>query len=198
MSTRERWIVYPLLFMTLGISLRDKIKPPAHLGSRGLQVEAGEIVAGRIRCGQLQVQETAVCKRLESTRSECHALLVYGPTDRPVVVAGFDARTHAGLLETFAANGLPQVRLLSTPDGGIVNTIGRAGRAQLVMGEINQALGLFGQSSGQESPLLLTRPWRVPASQSAPNPPQKPAVPGAAPEKQSPPKTPGSETKNRS
>lgn len=25
MSTRERWIVYPLLFMTLGIALKDKI-----------------------------------------------------------------------------------------------------------------------------------------------------------------------------
>ena len=24
MSTRERWIVYPLLFLTLGIALRDK------------------------------------------------------------------------------------------------------------------------------------------------------------------------------
>ena len=197
MSTRERWIVYPLLFMTLGIALRDKIKPPTHLGNRGVQLQAGEIVAGRIRCGQLQVQETAVCNRLESTRSECHTLLIYGPTDQPVVVAGADTRTHAGLIETFAANGLPQVRLLSTPGGGIVSTIGRAGRAQLIMGDMGQTLGVFGQSPGQTPPVLLTRPWKFETSQPAPQPPQKPAVPGAAPEKQPPPKTPGAEKKGR-
>ena len=43
MSTRERWIVYPLLFMTLGIALRDKIMPPAHLGNLGMQIEAGTV-----------------------------------------------------------------------------------------------------------------------------------------------------------
>ena len=46
MSTRERWIVYPILFMTLGIALRDKIIRPTHLGSGDLQLGAGEITTG--------------------------------------------------------------------------------------------------------------------------------------------------------
>jgi hypothetical protein len=197
MSTRERWIVYPLLFMTLGIALRDKIKPPIHLGNRGVRIEAGEIVAGRISCGQLKVQETAVCNRLEARRSECRTLLIYGASDQPVIVALADARTHAGVIETFGANGLPQVQLLSTSDGGIVSTIGRAGRAQLIMGDIDQTLGVFGRVPGQTPPLLLTRPWRIEGSQPAPQPPQKPAVPGAAPAKQPPQKTPEPEKENR-
>ncbi len=188
MSTRERWIVYPILFMTLGIALRDKIIPPPHLGSGRLQFQAGEITTEQLRCKQLQV-DTVVCNRLEAARTECRTFLVNGPTDQPVVVALADANTHAGVIETFAANGLPQVRLLSTPTGGIVSTIGRAGRAQLLMGDLGQNLGVFGQLPGREPPFLLTRPWRYEASQSAPQPPQKPAAPAAAPKKPTPQNT---------
>jgi hypothetical protein len=171
--------------MTLGIALRDKIIRPTHLGSGDLQLEAGEITTGILRGKQLQV-DTVVCNRLESVRTECRTFLVNGPTDQPVVVAGADAHTHAGLIETFAANGLPQVRLLSTPTGGIVSTIGRAGRAQLLVGDLGQSLGVFGQLPGREPPFLLTRPWRFELGPGVPQPPQKPAAPAEAPKKQSP------------
>ena len=56
MSGRERWIVYPILFMTLGIALRNQDHSAHRLGNGGLQVQAGEIAAtGRISCKQLQV-----------------------------------------------------------------------------------------------------------------------------------------------
>ena len=121
MSTRERWIVYPLLFMTLGIAMRDKVIPPVQLGSVGLQFQAGEIATQRLRCGELQVGRV-VCDRLQSNQSECHTLLVNGPNGRPVVIAGADANTHAGTIETFTASGVPQVRLLSTNTGGAIVT----------------------------------------------------------------------------
>ncbi len=121
MSTRERWIVYPLLFMTLGIALRDKVIPPAHLGNLGMQFEAGAITTQRIHCNELQVGEV-ICDRLESKQSECRTLLVNGPNGRPVVVAGTDVRTRAGMVETFTASGMPQVQLLSTNTGGMVVT----------------------------------------------------------------------------
>ena len=50
MSTRERWIVYPLLFLTLGIVMRDKIRAPGPF-------QANEVTAGQIHCGQLQVDQ---------------------------------------------------------------------------------------------------------------------------------------------
>ena len=45
MSDRERWIVYPLLFMTLGLSLRDRIA-----GESVQKLSIDEVV-----CNQLEV-----------------------------------------------------------------------------------------------------------------------------------------------
>lgn len=50
MSTRERWIVYPLLFLALGVALRDKIVPVHKI------VISQEIRARTIRCGELEAE----------------------------------------------------------------------------------------------------------------------------------------------
>ena len=55
MTTRERWIVYPLLFLSLGIALRDKVIPPMHTTS--FNVTAHEIEADSIRCNKLRAVE---------------------------------------------------------------------------------------------------------------------------------------------
>jgi hypothetical protein len=119
MSTRERWIVYPLLFLTLGIALRDKVILPSRLGA--MEFEAGQIVTQRIRCNQLQVKEV-LCDRLDSNQTECRTFLVKGPASRPVVIAGADAKTGAGAIETLTSNGIPQVRLYSNNIGGQITT----------------------------------------------------------------------------
>jgi len=46
MSDRERWIVYPLLFLALGASLRDKMDGKIHID---------KIDCSRIRCAELTV-----------------------------------------------------------------------------------------------------------------------------------------------
>jgi hypothetical protein len=97
MSTRERWIVYPLLFLTFGIALRDKIIPPAHSGNLAMQFVAEEIFAQRIHC---------------------NTLFVDGLKGRPVIIAGIDAKTGAGAILTQTPDGFPQVRLYSTETGG--------------------------------------------------------------------------------
>jgi hypothetical protein len=132
MSTRERWIVYPLLFMTLGIAMRDKVIPPVRLGSLGAQLQARDTVSQRIRCRELQV-ERVVCNRLDVNN---------GPNQPPVVVLGSDNNTHAGFVETLNTEGMTQVRLFSTDTGGIVSTIGRAGKAALLLGDTGQNLGV--------------------------------------------------------
>jgi hypothetical protein len=119
MSTRERWVLYPLLFLTLGIVMRDKVMLPTHLGA--MQFEAGEIATQRIRCNQLQVKEL-LCDRLESNQTECRAFLVRGPNGQPTVLAGTDAKTNAGVVETHSAKGIPQVRLYSNNNGGQIAT----------------------------------------------------------------------------
>jgi len=46
MSQRERWIVYPLLFLALGIALRDKMSGT---------IDTGTIVCERVLCQRLNV-----------------------------------------------------------------------------------------------------------------------------------------------
>jgi len=47
MSQRERWVVYPLLFLALGLALRDKLVPS--------RLKAWSLDAAIVRCDQLEV-----------------------------------------------------------------------------------------------------------------------------------------------
>jgi hypothetical protein len=169
MSTRERWVVYPLLFLTLGIALRDKVIPPAKLGNRGMRLEAATITTPRIRCNELQVGEV-VCDRVDAKQSECRTMLVKNADNRPVVVVGSDNKNRAGLLETFTANGMRQVRLLSSDVGGMVTTIERGGKLALILGDSGQNFGLFAELPGSAQLIPLTIPWPIGARPSAPKP----------------------------
>jgi len=191
MSTRERWIVYPLLFLTLGIVLRDKFMPLKHLVA--VQMQAGEIAAPKIQCNQLEVNELIchkplevdqlvchkqleanelICKRLEAVQLGCRALLVGGPNGRPVVVAGFNNSTQAGTVETFSANGVPQVRLFSTDAGGVVTTIGHLGRVAVALGHVGPGSGVIAESPELGSVLLLSAPWRFETKPTTPETPK--------------------------
>ncbi len=133
MSTRERWIVYPLLFLTLGIALRDKILPPTHFGDMGMALKAGEIDVRRIRCSEIQAGR-AIFNQLEAGRSQCRELIVIGPTGRPTIIAYTDPKTYNGAIETFSADGRPLVLLRSTDAGGLVGTLNPSGRFSGIMG----------------------------------------------------------------
>jgi hypothetical protein len=189
MSTRERWIVYPLLFLTLGIALRDKVIPPVQFGHSGLQVQAGEIAAHRIGCAELRVGRV-LCDRLEAKQADAMALLVNGPKGQPVVAMGTDPVAHAGTVETFTVDGVRQVRLHSTPGGGMVSTVGRAGRLVLAMGDLGQGFGVFAELPEIGKLIPLTTPWRFDVSPKPKEPPK-----GASPEPKSkqPPQKPKSE-----
>jgi hypothetical protein len=177
MSTRERWIVYSLLFMTLGIALRDKVMPPTHLGNLGMRIEAGMVTAQRIRCSELAVT---------------------GPKGQPVVVAGTDAEGRAGLIETFTTGGKPQVRLFSNEAGGALTAIERAGKLALVLGDTGQNFGLFAEfpELGQLVS-LASFPLRFESKPTRPQPPKGVAVPEKIPGKQPTQKPQGSEKKDQ-
>jgi len=102
MSERERWIVYPLLFLTLGIALRDK------LGGTAKKIEAQRVV-----CEQLVVSNEKAGPQvvLDSTKAGgiVHAIsadhtmdLVLGHEDRGSSLfcetAANDRRTKWALL----------------------------------------------------------------------------------------------------
>jgi len=144
MSTRERWIVYPLLFLTLGIVMRDKFFPAARfqahevaarqihcdqlqvdlVSAGGLAVrsiQCGEEVAARkIHCNQLQVDQVVSAGGLAVRGIQCGELAVGGPNGRPTVIVGTDPKTKGGVIETLSSAGAPLVLLQSTDSGGVV------------------------------------------------------------------------------
>jgi hypothetical protein len=139
MTTRERWIVYPLLFLTLGIALRDKIMPPSL------------IEAERIRCDRLETDETT-CQSLtvwgRGNRELIHLGTATNGTGRfeirgvdgaTAVVVGTDSSGRSGVVETLARGGIPQVQLRSTPRGGAIAVIDGQGSVSQVwtIGEVD-------------------------------------------------------------
>ncbi|MFZ1933378.1 MAG: hypothetical protein WCB27_24320 [Thermoguttaceae bacterium] len=112
MSTRERWVVYPLLFLTLGIVMRDKFAPSGHF-------QANEVTAAKLRCGELQVDK-AIAGGFAARDIQCRELLIAGPNGRPTVVAATDPKTKEGLIITLSAAGVPLIRLQPTDSGGVV------------------------------------------------------------------------------
>jgi hypothetical protein len=160
MSTRERWIVYPLLFLALGAALRDKF-----MGSRDLR--AGYMTCGELRAGHL------LCDRIESGQSECRQLIVRGPNGQPVVGVLADAQSGNGVIETVSATGSPLVRIASANGAGNVTILGRMGKDIAVLAQLPQLeLRLpFGLQWGTEGDQAGKAP---PEGQKKVPPPKKP------------------------
>ncbi len=169
MSTRERWIVYPLLFLTLGIALRDKYVPPKHF-------QAGEITANRLHCGQLEVAQ------LHVGQIACRELLVSGPNGRPVVVATTNPLNQSGVVETFSASGSPLVRFQSTEGGGLVTAVGQ-GNQVVAMGFLDQNFGVFAQlpELGLTIPLTQSLVQEAKGGAASSKKPKRPVSPSPTP-----------------
>ncbi|HEV2971578.1 MAG TPA: hypothetical protein VGY55_16500 [Pirellulales bacterium] len=105
MSDRERWIVYPLLFMTLGMTFRDKIIPPKQLWARSVVVvneDEKPLVAidsskegGVIRL----IREDQSLNLVLGHEGSSSSLFVETPTDRGAVL-----HPVVGNLRRFAPN----------------------------------------------------------------------------------------------
>ena len=159
MSTRERWIVYPLLFLTMGIAMRDQFLPTRSLGA--VDFRAGKISAQEIVCDKLVVQQEARSKQLlsegiqanvvkagavDSVQSKsiesgvCRTLFVKNEKGKPVVMLVEDQATKSGAIQTMNANGMPLVQIRPSDVGGLVSTIGHDGKVLVAMGHQGQKL----------------------------------------------------------
>jgi hypothetical protein len=200
MTTRERWVVYPLLFLTLGIALRDKFLPPAHFGA--LDINVREIHAEKVRCNRLEAAQ-AECQlvtagspkggggvRLGVTAGSGGQLEVLGRNGKVLVLVGAEQGGGAGFVETLTADAVPLVQLRSSQSGGQVTTVGRDGQIEVITGHQGRSFGVFARLPGLPTPVLLTAPpWRLdvkpPAEKSSPDQPpaalEPPQWPGGAP-----------------
>jgi hypothetical protein len=182
MSDRERWIVYPLLFLTLGIALRNQFFPTRRFGA--VDLRAGELSAQRIRCDELVVNDKADCREMKfgnaegnviksdravSVRSraelaECHALNVVNRKGQSLVMAGEDSISESGLFQTLDPNGIPLVQIRPSDSGGMVTAYGHRGKVLVEMGHRGRSFGVFAQYPQIGPPFPLTTPVPSPSS----------------------------------
>lgn len=69
MSDRERWIVYPLLFLSLGASLRPKLAPSPY-------IEADHIACNVLQCKGLEVKDVLLANQLGTDKAPVNAAWV--------------------------------------------------------------------------------------------------------------------------
>jgi hypothetical protein len=201
MSTRERWIVYPLLFLTLGIAMRNQFLPTKKFGA--MDLKAADITAHTIRCDNIEVRQDGIvrnkllaqdiefknaqgdaarAKYSESIQAkiaelDCRGVTVTDEQGRPVVGMAQNETTKAGVIQTMLPSGAPQVQIFSNGTGGVVTTVGHQGQLQVAMGSFGESFGVFAQfpRTGRP-PFPITSPFQFPLQ----TPPQK-ATPNVAP-----------------
>ncbi|REK12014.1 MAG: hypothetical protein DWQ37_13425 [Planctomycetota bacterium] len=126
MTDRERWTVYPLLFLTMGIAIKDKLGP----------VRIDDLQSEKIVCQEL------VAKKQQAKAIVCQELIVIDE------------------------NGREQVSLRVSTNGGLVRTIGKGGRQNL-LGHLEGLGGLAfldRQGDVQRGSLLYSVPAERPAA----------------------------------
>ncbi|MCA9246313.1 MAG: hypothetical protein KDA42_04330 [Planctomycetales bacterium] len=181
MSNRERWIVYPLLFLALSASLRDRLTGYTYslqkiLGT-GMQIDlqSGELRGREIRCARLVVDEI-----------RCRAVAVTTGHNEPVVILASgeqDATKHSdGGIFLYNRRGKQVGTLAGHSEGGLLTLEDQSGILSLELGHRPEGhtSGLLAVSQdGKVAPLapLITR-------QAAPSPegasPESPDEPSPA------------------
>ncbi len=124
MSNRERWILYPLLVLALGASLRTQIYPAFN------HMHAGDFESGTIRCDNLEVGESILIRGtdgkarvvISDASNRSGQIHVLGQNGSSVVALGANKATGAGVIDLYNADGQVRVKITSLKDGGALAT----------------------------------------------------------------------------
>ncbi len=137
MSDRERWTVYPLLFLALGVSLRSsgKFGPTKDISCQHLEIAGPD--------GDVRIVLSAA-----PDADSGGSVLKVTSGGRGGIELG--AAPQGGIVKAIGANGQPQVVLETTPNGGVLASLAPDGR-RLTLVEPTPLGGaiLFFDSRGQ-------------------------------------------------
>jgi hypothetical protein len=128
MSNRERWTVYPLLFLALGVSLRDKITDSVEV--RSITCEDLAVMG---RDGKTQV-------RLFVHGPQSGRLIVFGQNGNAAISLGTNEDGSSGQLAVYSADGKPQIVAKSVGQAGAIETLTSTGVPQVILSS-NKAVG---------------------------------------------------------
>jgi hypothetical protein len=115
MTDRERWIVYPLLFLAIGLALRNDVELQDELHNK----HSAEV-------------ELVRCKTLEVT----------GPENKTTVKITTDSNGN-GAVETGSSGGELQSKLGANQYGGSLEVLDDAGKIYVLVGHNAERTGMF-------------------------------------------------------
>jgi hypothetical protein len=146
MTDRERWTVYPLLFLALASSLKDKL------------VEPTELDIPRVRCQELVVGVGDHAQVQIAAQDHGGRIVVANTEGKPLVVLGADSQGVGGALGLYAADGHPLVIADGVYDAGRVATF-MAGLPRAIVAADSSGNGAFGAYDQQARlhPMLVHR-----------------------------------------
>lgn len=218
MTDRERWTVYPLLFLTLGISLKDKVMR---------SVETDRVACKTLVCEELVAEGPQPEKRVRVVNGNvlCEGLEVKGPKpeQRVIITQGNVVAKGGVLTETLEVvgpqpgqqvkvtqgnilcrtliatdeTGKQQLAVVSSnQDGGLLRTYGTHTGTHAVLGNFNQYAGLLfvdARGAAHAGPLYGSPvPVKKPEEQAAEAPDEMAAEPSQpADDDATPPNEPG-------
>ena len=136
MSDRERWIVYPLLFLALSLGVRDRLIP-SDVTFR--EIKCQRLLVGTADCGQVIARDVSVNSaegdarvRIGSTTARSGTVQIFGPRQpasegsRPDSIMAIPP-THPALL------------LVATERGGVVRAVSHDGLRRVVLGHESES-----------------------------------------------------------
>ncbi len=126
MSDRERWVIYPLLFLAIGMATKNGVEFQAEQ-----QMKETQSKMPIVRCKELLVlgdNDKPLVTITEASKQRGGVITVHNADGKPVTQVKSDATTGAGLFETANGNGTPQVVLSSNSNGGAVTLFDRLGK----------------------------------------------------------------------
>ncbi len=136
MSNRERWIIYPLLFLSLGASIRTHVFPVFD------QLYAGDLrvqnvkTTNRISCRTLEVTESILLRGadgkarivLSDASNRSGQIHILGQDGKSVIAMGASKKSGSGEIAVFDGAGEIRVRMASVQGGGALATFGTEGK----------------------------------------------------------------------
>ena len=148
MNTRERWIVYPLLALALGSSIKS------HIVRR---VECDTLVASNIEIVDRRSRRQAI---LKATPNGGELVLISADTPTQATISSSSIRTQS--VQIVGPNGRLQGTLTASPNGAILKLHDQHGRGHTQMG-----LGQF-QTVVVQATLINSGKVRVVGSDNKP------------------------------
>jgi len=146
MTERERWTVYPLLFLALASSLKDRLMEPM------------ELDIPRVRCQELVV-ETGDRSQVQIVAQPTGGrILISSPEGKPLVILGADATGNHGALGIYSAEGYPLVVADGVHQAGRLATLSQ-GQPRTIMTSDSSGNGAYGAFDPQSRlhPMVVHR-----------------------------------------